>query len=113
MALITMCDLNSKLHPDLELIYHVPNGGYRTKPEAAKLKAMGVKPGVFDLVLPAPRRPYHGLYLEMKKPTDSNTSAAQFWWRDRLVKNGYYAIICNGVDEAWKVLMEYMALPRW
>jgi hypothetical protein len=31
-----------------------------------KLKAEGVRAGVADLCLPAARRGYHGLYIEMK-----------------------------------------------
>ncbi|MEI9995128.1 MAG: hypothetical protein WDM91_11075 [Rhizomicrobium sp.] len=31
--------------------FHVPNGGFRTKAEAGILKAMGVIPGMHDLVL--------------------------------------------------------------
>jgi hypothetical protein len=46
--------------------YAVPNGGYRNIYVARKLKAEGVKAGVADLCLPAARRGYHGLYLEMK-----------------------------------------------
>jgi hypothetical protein len=35
-------------------IFHVPNGGLRTKAEAARLKWIGVLPGVLDLVLLLP-----------------------------------------------------------
>ena len=34
------------------LIYHVPNGGKRNPREAAKLKSMGVVPGIPDLHIP-------------------------------------------------------------
>ena len=30
-------------------MHHIPNGGKRGKAEAARLKAMGVKPGVSDI----------------------------------------------------------------
>lgn len=36
--------------PEL-LIFHVPNGGYRTRAEAARLKWIGVLAGIPDLVL--------------------------------------------------------------
>ena len=36
--------------PDV-LYFHVPNGGLRNKREAAKLKRMGVLPGVADIVI--------------------------------------------------------------
>lgn len=39
--------------PDL-CFFHSPNGGARDKREAAKLKAMGVRPGVADLGLMLP-----------------------------------------------------------
>ena len=31
--------------------FHVPNGGYRSRSEGAKFKAMGVRAGVPDLIL--------------------------------------------------------------
>ena len=39
-------ELNLRLYPVLALMYHVPNGGKRSKSEAARFKAMGVKSGV-------------------------------------------------------------------
>jgi uncharacterized NAD-dependent epimerase/dehydratase family protein len=36
------------------IIFHCPNGGHRNKIEAKKLKAMGVRPGVADLVVMLP-----------------------------------------------------------
>lgn len=46
------------------LWFHVPNGGWRTKVEAAKFTRMGVKPGVPDLILIAPDGRHY--YLEIK-----------------------------------------------
>jgi len=54
--------------------FHPPNGGLRTKGEAAKLKWMGVVPGVHDLVI----IDEHGLaYLIEVKPPDGNLSEDQ------------------------------------
>ena len=36
------------------IIFHVANGGLRSKPEAARLRWMGVLPGVPDLILVLP-----------------------------------------------------------
>ena len=36
------------------IVFHVPNGGLRTKAEAARMKWVGVLPGVFDLALIVP-----------------------------------------------------------
>ena len=49
--------------PELELMYHVPNGGYRNKAEAGRFRAQGVKSGVPDIVLPVARGGWHGLYI--------------------------------------------------
>ena len=38
-------------HPSKPLYFHPANGGSRNPIEAAKLKGMGVKPGVSDLVI--------------------------------------------------------------
>lgn len=54
-------------YPQLRRLYHIPNGGKRTKAEAGIFKAMGVKSGVPDVHLPVARGGYHGLYIEMKR----------------------------------------------
>ena len=53
--------------PELNLLYHVPNGGSRHRMEAAHLKQQGVRAGVPDLCLPVARGGCHGLYIEMKR----------------------------------------------
>ena len=69
-------------YPELALMYHVPNGGKRSKSEAARFRAMGVKAGVPDIFLPVGiqkldsvdrgqytiiRTKYNGLYIELKR----------------------------------------------
>lgn len=39
-------------HPELRLLYHIPNEGERSKATGARLKREGLKPGVPDLYLP-------------------------------------------------------------
>lgn len=63
---ISWCGYNADRHPELKLIYHIPNGGSRNELEAANLKRQGVKAGVPDLTLPVALNGYHGLYIEMK-----------------------------------------------
>lgn len=65
-AVIQWCILMEGRWPELEYIYHVPNGGSRNAREAANLKAQGVKPGVPDLELPVARGAYTGLHIELK-----------------------------------------------
>lgn len=53
------------VRPDV-IVFHVPNGGLRSKPEAARLKWMGVLAGVLDLVLILPDG--RSAYWECKTP---------------------------------------------
>ncbi len=101
-AVVEYCDL--KGIP----VFHIPNGGYRNKAEAAHLKAQGVRPGVPDLCVPVARYGYHGLYIEMKAKKNGRASAYQQRWLALLRENGYCAYVCNGADAAIKLLDQYM-----
>ena len=88
---------------------HVPNGGKRDLLEAKKLKAMGVKPGVPDIMIfdPPPASPICGLchnpvargtFIELK--TDKGvTSPDQHEWIRRLLGLGWVGGIGMGIDE--------------
>lgn len=65
MTLFSWAAMQSGKYPELNLLYHVPNGGSRHKAEAGRLRAEGVKAGVPDLCLPVARGQYHGLYIEL------------------------------------------------
>ena len=54
------------------LLFHIPNGGKRTKAEAMQLKASGVVAGVPDLFFAYPSGQYHGWFIELKKPGELN-----------------------------------------
>ena len=82
-------------YPELELLFHIPNGGHRHKTTAARLKAEGVKAGVPDLCLPVPRSGYHGLYIELKAGRNDTTDN-QDRWLQALTDNGYYTAVCHG-----------------
>lgn len=70
-------------YPELDMMYHVPNGGSRNEIEAAKLKKQGVKKGVPDIHLPVARGKYHSIYIEMKVRPNKPTST-QLEWITRL-----------------------------
>lgn len=107
---IRWAQLMCNAYPDLELLYHVPNGGSRNKAEAAKLKRMGVRAGVPDLVLPSPHAGYAGLYIEMKVG-ENRTSKSQREWLEKLELQGYLTMVCYGGNEAIDVLEEYVKAP--
>ena len=62
-TLIQWCNLQSCKYSELKLIFAIPNGGYRNKGEARKLKATGTKSGVPDLFLAVPRNNKSGLFF--------------------------------------------------
>jgi len=99
---------NTGRWPELELMYHIPNGGSRNKAEAARLKAQGVRSGVPDVCLPVARHGHHGLYIEMKRQTGGTVSKEQKKWIDALLQQGYFACVCKGWEMAALVIEQYM-----
>lgn len=104
---INWCEYNSTRHPELKLIYHVPNGGSRNQLEAVNLKRQGVKAGAPDLNLPVALHGFHGLYIEMKFGKNKTTEK-QKWWLEQLQKQGYKTAVCYGADEAIDTIKEYL-----
>lgn len=84
-------------HPILEWIIHVPNGGKRPRGAAGKLKAMGVKPGVLDILLPLPYNGWSGLAIELKVGSNKTTEQ-QDDWLDVLQASGYYIAVCYTLE---------------
>lgn len=93
--------------PELELLYHIPNGGKRDARTAKKLKMEGVKAGVPDLCLPVARGKYHGLYIELKAGKNKTTKN-QDYWLDRLAVQGYRTCVCYGWEQASEVIKGYL-----
>lgn len=96
-------------YPEIDLMFHIPNGGSRNKLEAANLKKQGVKAGVPDLFLPVSRGGYHGLFIELKygknKPTEKQTE-----WLTNLNEQGYAVAVCYGCNEASEKILKYLKL---
>lgn len=65
-------------YPQLDLLYHVPNGGKRNQKEAFNLKRQGVRAGVPDLCLPVSRGKYHALYIELKVGNNKATELLKY-----------------------------------
>ena len=99
-------------HPELRFMYHVPNGGRRNAREAAMLKAEGVKAGVPDIVLPASRGGYHGLYIELKRQKSGSLSKEQREYLEYLKEQGYRAVMCRGWRQAADVIQAYLELRK-
>lgn len=93
--------------PETQFILHVPNGEYRTKATAARLKRMGVRPGVPDILILVPANGYHGMTIELKKP-GGRLSEHQERWARELITRDYYAITCTDWQTAAAAILEYL-----
>lgn len=106
-ALMKMCKLSMRKYPELALIHAIPNGGQRHIAVAAKLKAEGVKAGVPDIFLPAPRGNSHGLYIELKA-RGGKVSEAQREMLAALAGQGYACLVAYGWEQAWNEIEDYL-----
>lgn len=95
-------------HPELRLMFHIPNGGSRNPIEAANLKRQGVKAGVPDVFLPVARHGCHGLFIEMKRAKGGVLSQFQKEYIEALMREGYRVAVCHGFEEAKRTIEEYL-----
>lgn len=107
IALFDLALLLEKQHPELRLMFHVPNEGKRSVYSGAELKRAGLKKGVPDVMLPVARKGYNGLAIEMKagknKPTEEQKK-----WLTGLAGEGWLCYVCRGYEAAATVLGDYM-----
>lgn len=108
MILFRWAAMQSGKFPELELLYHIPNGGKRNKAEAARFKSMGVKAGVPDLHLPVAKGGYHSLYIELKA-ANGRVSENQTEWLAALNRQGNKAVVCYGWEQAAQAIKDYLA----
>lgn len=85
-------------HPILRYMMHVPNGGARSKGEAGKLKAMGVRKGVSDVTCPFASGPFKGFACELKAPKGRCTPE-QSDFLDKSKADGWLTGVCFSLDE--------------
>jgi|ERR1700741_1045619 len=78
------------------LFFHVPNGGRRNPREGARFKAMGVRPGVADILL------FWGFNkkaaIELKAGKNS-LEDSQETFRDHWMETGGYYCVCRSLDD--------------
>lgn len=94
------------------LFWHTPNGGKRNAREAGRLKAMGVLPGVPDIILTwnSFGRPFiMGIELKSKdgRHTDNQKDIAQ-----KLNAMGWYVVTARSIDEVQTYLTAAVAPMR-
>ena len=109
-ALFSWARLSERTYPELALLVHIPNGGYRNMSEAVRFKREGVKRGFPDILLPVARGGYHSLAIELKRIRGSSTSPEQKQWINALSEQGWKTAICKGWVEARDLIIKYLEL---
>lgn len=98
------------LLPALRWLHHSPNGGKRDAFTGAQMKALGVKPGFPDLILPFGARLSVGLVIEMKSAS-GQTSDAQKEWLAHFEAQKWEIRVARSAQEARTILCQYLGLP--
>lgn len=106
--LIQWAKMNEGAHPELEMLYHIPNEGKRSRKTGARMKAEGLRSGVPDLCLPVARCGCHALYIELKRMRGGRPTQDQLDWIDLLTKQGNMAMVCCGWEQAAEVIEKYL-----
>ncbi|MET0084855.1 MAG: VRR-NUC domain-containing protein, partial [Sedimenticola sp.] len=106
-ALFRWAEFARARHPELELMFAIPNGGHRHKAVAARMKVEGVKRGVPDICVPVPRDGYHGLYIELKTARGTASKEQKLWLR-QLQTQGYRVAVCRGWEAARGLIENYL-----
>ena len=109
VKLIAWARAAAEVHPELELLHAIPNGGARDRITGARLKAEGVLAGMPDLCLPVPRGPWAGLYIELKRPDGrGQLTKAQERIIHKLRAVGHRVEVCKGWLAARDVILNYL-----
>lgn len=92
-----------------DYLHHSPNGGLRSKREAAKFKAMGTLAGFPDLFCFVSKGQFNGLFIELKAHK-GKVSDAQKEVIKRLQKQGYDCHVCFGFEAAKRAICWYLGV---
>lgn len=95
------------------LLFAVPNGGWRGARAGAQMVYEGQVKGVADLILLFPKGGKSSLCIEMKVPKRKGSSAgvqsrAQKDWQMLVESNGSTYVVCHGLVEFVKAVCIYL-----
>ena len=107
-ALFRWADAQSETKPWLKGMFAIPNGGYRAKATAARMKRTGTRAGVPDIFLPVSNGRENGLFIEMKRRRGGTVSSSQKVRMKMLTAEGYRCVVAKGCQEAIDAIMRYM-----
>lgn len=119
MALFAWAAMNQDRWPQLRLMFHIQNASANKS-----AKAIGVKAGVPDVMLPVVKQVpiglghctvmCAGLFIELKKPFGHGTTAGkmsdeQKKWFCYLEDQGYRCVACWGWEQARDAIVAYLS----
>ena len=107
VVLFDIAALHETQYPELAWLHAIPNGGLRNQRVAIKLKAEGVKAGVWDVFLPVARQGFHGLYIEMKHGKNKLTPN-QREFQEFIDRQGYAFAVCYNGETAYHLVEKYL-----
>ena len=108
-ALFNILALYEDKYSELKWIFAIPNGGKRHISVAKKMKAEGVKAGVWDIFVSSTTYTgFYGMFIEMKvKPNKLTENQKAF--RDAL-KPFYRWEVCYSAIEACHAIGDYLGI---
>lgn len=114
-ALMEWAAMLAPQRPELGMLFHIPNGSHKSKAAAGIMKAMGLKAGVWDYLLPVPMwNPFSkavflasGLWIEMKAP-GNGLSEKQKEWGELMRRQRYVTKVCYSWEEASREIIDYL-----
>lgn len=89
------------------LFYQIKNDGKKHKAAASADTATGLTAGIPDTFLAIPREPYHGLYIEFKRP-GQNLSPAQKKVIPQLQAQGYAVGVVDNETQFRELVTNYL-----
>lgn len=97
------------------LLFAVPNGGWRGARAGAQMVYEGQVKGVADLILLFPKGGKSSLCIEMKVPKRKGSSAgtqrkAQKEWQALVEQNGSTYVVCHGLLEFVRAVCSYLQI---
>lgn len=104
-----------KMH---RLLFSIPNGAFLqgdAKKRAMRwaiLKREGANPGTADLFLSVARGDFHGLYIEMKTPSGTQ-SKEQIAFEREMIEEGYGYAMPRTFEEFQRVVGQYLKTGKY
>ena len=107
IACFSLVVMSQAAHPILRWMYHPPNGGGRSKATAGRLRAMGVRSGVPDLLCHMESGRWKGFAVEAKSAI-GRLSEDQIDWLIMFKQRGYLVGLFRTIDEFSTYLQCYV-----